>query len=122
MLALIPILPCAILAFLLKPHMDKWREPLYLVCILISCCVVIVAFDANGAGILMRYFADFGLLCSLAACLSMMALLNEYDSRNTQQIETTAASGAQVLLSKSLILTGLISLVLQLIELGIFST
>lgn len=121
MLALAPILPCAILAFLLKPHTDKSKEPLYLVCILILCCIVIVAFDANGAGILMRYFADFGLPCSLAACLSIMALLNECDSKDTQQIETYAVSGTQALLNRSLILAALISLVFQLIELGFFS-
>lgn len=75
-LALVPILPCAVLLFLLKPQAIKRNEPLQLVVLLVLCALVIVAFDANGAGILMRYFADFGLLLSLAACLGMLALLD----------------------------------------------
>ena len=120
-LALIPILPCAILLFLFKPQAIKRNEPLQLVVLLILCALVIVAFDANGAGILMRYFADFGPLLSLAACLGMLALLNgEQGLESGQHARTLAVSAAQTTIRRVLVFAVLVSVLLQLIELGVF--
>ena len=123
-LALVPILPCATLLFLLKPQTIKRNEPLQLVLLLVLCALAIVVFDANGAGILMRYFADFGPLLSLAACLSMMALLNNWSNLGSlvpgRQTQEPIASNAQTIIRRILIFTVLVSVLFQLIELSIF--
>ena len=80
--------------------------------------------NANGAGILMRYFADFGPLLSLAACLSMMALLNNLSNLGSlvpgRQTQEPIASNAQTIIRRILIFTVLVSVLFQLIELSIF--
>lgn len=118
-LALIPVLPCAILFFLLTPQKARQNEPLQLVAVLILCTLITVAFDANGAGILMRYFADFGPLLSFAACLSMLTLLNNNATTN-QPMQASIAFGAQTAIRRTLIISVLVSIALQLIELGAF--
>ena len=118
-LALIPVLPCAILIFLLTPQNTKRNEPFQLVTVLMLCALITVAFDANGAGILMRYFADFGPLLSFAACLSMLALLSNNGITN-QQMQASIAFGAQTTIRRILIFSVLASIALQLIELGAF--
>ena len=118
-LTLIPILPCAILFFLLTPQKAKQNEPLRLVAVLILCTLITVAFDANGAGILMRYFADFGPLLSFAACLSMLTLLNNNATTN-QPMQASIAFGAQTAIRRALVISALASIALQLIELGAF--
>lgn len=118
-LALIPVLPCAILIFLLTPQSGKRNEPFQLATVLILCALITVAFDANGAGILMRYFADFGPLLSLAACLSMLALLSN-NGTTSQQMQASITFGAQTTIRRILIISALASIALQLIELGAF--
>ena len=72
-LTLTPILLFAIIVHFAKPRNDSERVHPPSIMLFLLCAIGIAAFDANGAGILMRYFNDFGLLLSVAACLEYLA-------------------------------------------------
>ena len=67
LLCLSPVLLCSCLLVI-----KRFRERMTPMALSLSLCsllvgFVLVVFDANGAGILMRYFMDFGFFFSLAA-------------------------------------------------------
>ena len=117
-LALIPIIPCSILAL----HKKATRNELFaLVSILILCSIAIISFDANGAGILMRYFADFGLLLSFAACIAEMTTLTRLNPMKDQSEQVQATCSERQIIRKSFVIAIVISITLQFIEIGIFA-
>ena len=73
LLTLTPILLFALIVHFIQPKNNTERITTPSTMLLLLCAIGIVAFDANGAGILMRYFNDFGLLLSIAACLELLA-------------------------------------------------
>lgn len=73
-LALAPVL-LVLLSLLFRCARERIRACVgvySLVVTFVLMSLVVVAFDANGAGILMRYFADFGIYLGLASALCVM--------------------------------------------------
>lgn len=77
----------------------------------LAIVVIVVVFDANGAGILMRYFCDFGLLLAVPAALGTLALLTSAPAHNA---EHTAQDGEK-LAHALLLATGAGTLAMQLL-------
>lgn len=73
LLTLTPILLLTFIVHFTKPRNYSAKIQPPSIVILLLCAIGIAAFDANGAGILMRYFNDFGLLLSIAACFELLA-------------------------------------------------
>ena len=77
---LCPIL--MVVAFLLfREYRERCAKPIGLMVLaMVASAIVLVAFDANGAGILQRYYLDFGLLLAYSAALTILSLWPErYD-------------------------------------------
>ena len=73
LLTLTPILLLTFIVHFTKPRNYSAKIQPPSIVILLLCAIGIAAFDANGAGFLMRYFNDFGLLLSIAACFELLA-------------------------------------------------
>lgn len=106
--SLTPVVFFAIFIYIVKPHSKKDSAVSWLIAISLVCTMTIVAFDANGAGILMRYFNDFGLLLALAALLSTLSLENQLNTYETPSTEAIA-------LHRYLEIATIISIAIQLL-------
>ena len=97
--SLLPIVTLGIIIALVTPRhsiSDPWKP---LAVVLILCGFFLVAFDANGAGILMRYFSDFGTMLALASCLALLSLLETIDNRLLSNGTTKEAMRSDIALA-----------------------
>ncbi len=88
-LAPVLLIPLVLFAQRLRKRVSKVN--CILIAVLWITAIAIVVLDANGAGILMRYYMDFGLFFALAAVLAIGMIY--YDSSTGEELVTATIDG-----------------------------
>lgn len=82
----------------------------------VLCGIIVAGFDANGAGLLMRYFIDFGFLISLGTSLALLPLLNQYtDNLTVFSQKGSSVDGQASFIQVLIVITTLVSLAISMI-------